>query len=59
MTSQDKLPYTLDELLARLEGIREGNYDTLNFPKAFYTLVLVIKDLSRRLDLKKDWDANE
>lgn len=43
METTDK--YSLDELIERLENIRDGKEEFLNSPKAFYTLALEIKKL--------------
>lgn len=46
-----KEPYVLDELIAKLEDIRDGLDDTLNPARALYTLALEIKLLKDKDEL--------
>lgn len=55
ISDDDKLPYELDDLIDRLESIRDGHSEALNFPRAFYTLALHIK----RLEIFIAKDCNE
>jgi hypothetical protein len=41
----DKDPYDLNELIQKLEDIRDLKDERLNHPRAFYTLALEIKEL--------------
>lgn len=41
--------YTLDELILKLVGIRDGLECRLNFPKAYLTLCLEIQSLNLKM----------
>lgn len=47
--------YDLQELKKKLENIKYGLDDKLNFPKAFYTLILEIQEIKELLknDIQK------
>lgn len=45
--------YSLEDLILRLEKIRDDFHGNINFPKAFYSLALEIKSIKERLDKKE------
>lgn len=50
--------YKLDELIEQCEGIRRGEKDTLNFPRAILTLAREIEKCIRIKEIKKGMPVN-
>lgn len=45
MISNEKDVYELEELIEKLEKIKKGENEPINFPKSFYTLSCELQDL--------------
>jgi hypothetical protein len=48
-------PYTLEELIEKLEELRNGKEIYINFSKALYTLTFEIKKIHKRLEDLEPW----
>ena len=56
MDDDSKELYTLEQLIAKLERLRDGEIEPINFAKAIYTLANEIKFLRSRRLRKEDLD---